>query len=89
MNLQTGAFGDPSRKETLILFWSKMEALHYPLAAETKAFLEEQLQKELEQVQQQAAMQQAMQMQAMQQAAPFGAVPDGGAGQGMATPGLQ
>ena len=25
MNLQTGAFGDPSSTETLILFWSKME----------------------------------------------------------------
>ena len=30
MNLQTGAFGDPARTETLILFWAKMEELHYP-----------------------------------------------------------
>ena len=82
MNLQTGAFGDPTKTETLILFWSKMEALHYPLAAETKAFLEERLQRELEQAQQQAAMQQAMQMQAMQQTVP------GGAGQEMAVPGM-
>ena len=36
MNLQTGAFGDPSSTETLILFWSKMEELHYPGAGETK-----------------------------------------------------
>ena len=28
-NLQTGAFGDPGQTETLILFWSKMEELHY------------------------------------------------------------
>lgn len=46
MNLQTGAFGDPAATETLILFWSKMEMLHYPGAAETKRFLEERLQRE-------------------------------------------
>ena len=63
MNLQTGAFGDPSQLQTLILFWSQMETLHYPMAAEAKKYLEQQLQ------QQQAAMQQQMmQMQAAQQA---------------------
>lgn len=63
MNLQTGAFGDPSQLQTLILFWSQMETLHYPMAAEAKQYLEQQLQ------QQQAAMQQQMmQMQAAQQA---------------------
>ena len=46
MNLQTGAFGDPTKTQTLILFWSKMEMLHYPGAAETKSFLEEQLERE-------------------------------------------
>lgn len=46
MNLQTGAFGDPTKTETLILFWSKMEALHYPGAAETKKFLEERRKRE-------------------------------------------
>ena len=35
MNLQTGAFGDPSNLQTLILFWTKMEMLHYPGAGET------------------------------------------------------
>lgn len=44
MNLQTGAFGDPAATETLILFWSKMEELHYPGAASTRKFLEERLQ---------------------------------------------
>ena len=63
MNLQTGAFGDPSQMQTLILFWSQMETLHYPMAAEAKKYLEQQLQ------QQHAAMQQQMmQMQAAQQA---------------------
>lgn len=46
MNLQTGAFGDPTRTETLILFWAKMEELHYPGAASTKGFLEKRLQQE-------------------------------------------
>lgn len=46
MNLQTGAFGDPSSTETLILFWSKMEELHYPGAGETKKYLEKRLQQE-------------------------------------------
>jgi hypothetical protein len=58
MNLQTGAFGDPARTDTLILFWSKMDTLHYPGAAETKSFLEERLERE-----QQAAQQQAMAQQ--------------------------
>ena len=61
MNLQTGAFGDPASTETLILFWSKMEELHYPGAGTTKKFLEDKLERE----QQQAMMAQQMQMQQM------------------------
>lgn len=61
MNLQTGAFGDPTKTETLILFWSKMEQLHYPGAGETRKYLEEELKK------QQAIMQQQQMMQAMAQ----------------------
>lgn len=49
MNLQTGAFGDPSSTETLILFWSKMEELHYPGAGSTKKYLEERLRREQQQ----------------------------------------
>lgn len=41
MNFQTGAFGDPAQPETLVLFWKKMEMLHYPGAGETRAMLEE------------------------------------------------
>ena len=64
MNLQSGAFGDPANPRTLILFWNKMESLHYPGAAETKAYLEEEL-KRAEQAQ--AAQMQAMQAQAMRE----------------------
>ena len=64
-NLQTGAFGDPTDVRTLILFWTKMELLHYPGAADTKAFLEQRLQ---EQMQQEMMMQQQMVQQAQQQA---------------------
>lgn len=66
MNLQTGAFGDPAQIQTLILFWTKMELLHYPGAGETRAYLEEELHKQ--QLQQQMAMQMQMAQQQMQQA---------------------
>lgn len=60
MNLETGAFGDPTKTETLILFWGKMELLHYPGAGETKKYLEDRLARE------QAQQMQMMQMQAAQ-----------------------
>lgn len=63
MNLQSGAFGDPKDPETLIMFWSKMEQLHYPGAAETKKFIEEKLRRQQEAMQQQAMMQQQAAMQ--------------------------
>ena len=46
MNLQTGAFGDPASLQTLILFWTKMELLHYPGAGETRSYLEQELQRQ-------------------------------------------
>lgn len=73
MNLQTGAFGDPSRTETLILFWAKMEELHYPGAATTKDFLEERLRKE----QEAAQAQQAQALQAQPGQNPIGFTPNG------------
>ena len=69
MNLQTGAFGDPKATETLILFWGKMEMLHYPGAGDTKKYLEERLKRE----QEQAMQMQMMQMQMQQGGAPMGA----------------
>lgn len=73
MNLQTGAFGDPSQLQTLILFWSKMELLHYPGAGETRAYLEEELRRQqlsaqLQQLQQTGGGQPAaLQAQGMEQ----------------------
>ena len=69
LNLQTGAFGDPASMSTLILFWTKMELLHYPGAGETRAFLEEELQRQQQQQQLQMQMQQMQQMQMRQQQA--------------------
>ena len=61
MNLQSGAFGDPTALETLIMFWNKMEMLHYPGAGETLRFLKSQKAAQEQQAQQAAAMQAAMQ----------------------------
>lgn len=63
-NLQSGAFGDPRDTETLILFWSKMEELHYPGAGATKKYLEERLERQRQQeqmMQTQALMEQSRQ----------------------------
>lgn len=40
-NFRLGSFGDPTSDAALLLFWSKMEQLHYPGAAETKAHFKE------------------------------------------------
>ena len=61
LNLQTGAFGDPTSIDTLILFWTKMDLLHYPGASDTLDYL-----KELQQRQAQAQMQQQRQAQLQQ-----------------------
>ena len=78
MNLQTGAFGNPQDTETLILFWTKMEELHYPGAAATRKYLEERRERE-----RQAVAQQAMQQNLAAQSA-AGAV--GGAAPGQQVP---
>lgn len=48
MNLQTGAFGDPSKPETLILFWTMMAGQHYPFAKEIKEHLETQVTQQMQ-----------------------------------------
>jgi hypothetical protein len=72
MNLQTGAFGDPHATETLVLFWTKMELLHYPGASETKQYLEKKLAREQAMqnpgMLQQLANPQATQQMSLQQA---------------------
>lgn len=67
-NLQTGAFGDPTKTETLILFWGKMEELHYPGAGMTKKYMEQRQQQET------AAQQAAL---AAQNPVPTGMLPGG------------
>jgi len=81
MNLQTGAFGNPAEEETLILFWSKMEMLHYPYAGMIRKHLEDKL----ERIQQQMAEQQSM--QGMQQDMLPG-MSGAGTAPGLPTPGM-
>ncbi|MBR4703228.1 MAG: hypothetical protein IKO91_05230 [Oscillospiraceae bacterium] len=45
---QMGAFGQPGSMDALILYWTKLELLHYPGASDTKEYLE-MLKKEQEQ----------------------------------------
>lgn len=68
LNLQTGAFGDPMDTRTLILFWTKMEMLHYPGAGETKQYLEDKLKEEQQMQAMMAQQQQMAQAQALHQA---------------------
>ena len=70
MNLQTGAFGDPTDPETLILFWQMMAGQHYPGAAEIRERLEKKRQEQLAQMQMQQLPQEIQQM-------PQGAEPRG------------
>ncbi len=37
---QMGAFGQPGSMDALILYWTKLELLHYPGASDTKEYLE-------------------------------------------------
>jgi hypothetical protein len=60
MNYQQGAFGQVGTPQSLVMFWTLMESLHYPKAADLKAMAE--------QMQAQAEQQQQMQMQQQAQA---------------------
>ena len=71
-NLQSGAFGDPANMGTLLLFWQKMEQLHYPGAGETVKYMQKQIQTQqamdqLMQQNQQLMAQNQQMMGAMQQ----------------------
>lgn len=65
-NFQSGTFGDPKVTETQILFWTKMELLHYPGAGDTRKYLEEKLRREQEQAAQARAMQLQMQQRQLE-----------------------
>lgn len=62
-NFQSGTFGDPAATETQVLFWTKMELLHYPGAGDTRKYLEEKLVREQEAARQAQMMQLQMQQQ--------------------------
>ena len=75
--LQLGAFGNPGDINTLLLFWTKLELLHYPGASDTKEYLTklqeqqmaiQQQQMQMQQMQQQAQMEQQAQAAALEQA---------------------
>lgn len=80
MNLQTGAFGDPSDPETLIMFWEMMAGQHYPGAAEIRERLEKKRQEQLAQMQMQQMQQLPQETQQMptQQVADVGVEDAGG-----------
>lgn len=86
---QAGAFGDPTQIDTLIAFWRKMERLHYPGAADTKAQMEQQKaeleQAALAQQQMQQTQMQGMEQQAMADAADEAARRQAAADAGMTT----
>ena len=67
---QMGAFGQPGSLDALLLFWTKLELLHYPGAGDTKEYLEKMYQQQQQQMmaQQQAQEQQAQMQAQMQQA---------------------
>ena len=68
LNLQSGAFGNPTDLRTLILFWTKMEMLHYPGAGETRKYLEAELQQQMQAMAAQQEQAQKLQDQIMAQA---------------------
>jgi len=69
MYFQAGAFGNPQETETQILFWTEMEALHYPMAGNMKKLLCEKLKN------QQARQEQAAKMARLQAGAEANALP--------------
>ena len=55
-----GLFGNPADPNTLVLVWTKLEELHYPLAGQTKDYLIEQAQQAQAMAQMMAQQQQAI-----------------------------
>lgn len=60
-NFESGAYGDPTSLDTLVMYWTTMNKLHYPCAPDALKLLE---QRQAEQ--QQLAMQQQQEAQAAQ-----------------------
>lgn len=48
LNFQQGAYGPQQETQTLLIFWTRMEKLHYPGAGDMKTHFEEQMKKQAE-----------------------------------------
>lgn len=66
---QMGAFGQPGSLDALLLYWTKLELLHYPGASDTKEYLEKLQQQQMMAQMQQQAQQEALATAQMQQQA--------------------
>lgn len=66
--LQMGAFGNPQDPQTLLMFWTELEKLHYPNASDAREFIQQRIQQMQEQqmAQQQAAMEAQQRQEAME-----------------------
>jgi len=65
---QLGAFGNPQDPQTLLMFWTELEKLHYPNAGDAREFIEQRIQamQEQQMAQQQAAMEAQQRQEAME-----------------------
>lgn len=70
MNFQQGAMGPQNEISSLLRFWTQMEKLHYPMAADMRRSFEDEMER-----QQEAAAQQQQAAAAMQGGADTGAAP--------------
>lgn len=69
-NFEAGAFGDPRDINVLIMYWTMMKEMHYPIAAHVLKTLSEQKQRQEQQMMMQQQMQQQMMQQQMMQQRP-------------------
>lgn len=81
-NFESGAFGNPQDINVLIMYWTMMKELHYPLAGTVLSNLQEQKEQQEQMMMQQQAMMQQQMMAAQQQQtmAQPGMVPQQGMG---------
>ena len=56
-NFSSGAYGDPTDANTLVMFWQMMESLHYPGAKQALLFASQRLEQQQRAQQQQAELQ--------------------------------
>ena len=57
---QMGAYGDPASLDSLLMLWTELEKLHYPLAGDAKDYIEQRIAQQQQMMMQQQAQQMAM-----------------------------